>query len=98
VSENSTFDDWLNLYSDIYLSPEKLPAAHCPNCSCTCLRLVLALPEEDATSGIAAFWCDNCLSGIALHRVDPRPGLRTVVAEDPASPERVIPDYRLVVP
>ncbi len=89
----ATFEQWLEAFQPVYyLPPERVAEVMCPNCGARALqvRFVTHLPDGEAH---LAFWCDNCLEGIA-------PGPSGV----PAAYHRVrdadanIPNYRVVPP
>jgi hypothetical protein len=96
VTGTATFEDWLAKYQEVYASPAVLQSLSCPNCGFRDLRLVLVLQRQGDQQGWAAFWCEHCMTGVALDLAEVRPGMPTFVAdEDPKSIRTVIPNYRL---
>jgi hypothetical protein len=89
----ASFEQWLEALQPIYdLPPSRVSELMCPNCGAMTLQLrfVTFLPEGRP---FIAFWCGNCLEGIA-------PGPGTIpIAYNPIRPEDAnIPNYRVVPP
>jgi hypothetical protein len=98
VRQDSSFEQWLDAYGDVY---EALPArAHisCPRCGADCLRLEFVGDAEERIA-YAAFWCDNCRYGIHISRVSVPYGVTVRSIDEPwESRSQIIPDYTIIVP
>ena len=88
----ASFEQWPEAFQQAYPSPERASELQCPNCGVRTLQLRFVTHCHGGEAYVA-FWCDNCLEGIA-----PGP------SEVPAAYDRVrdvdanIPNYRLVPP
>ncbi len=100
MADSATFEDWLAKYQEVYMSPELVSATRCPNCGTIGdLHLVLVVRQQGDAHGWAAFWCDHCMTGVALDRAEVRNGMRTLATgSEPGSIAGVIPSYRLIPP
>ena len=71
------WESWLHAYEQ---ARDELPGPitrRCPNCGRACLRLVYRLRIPHLLIGEAHFWCDHCLRGPYLGRVEsPKPPRR----------------------
>ena len=89
----ASFEQWLGAFQQAYLSPERASGLMCPNCGARELQLRFVTYGHREGEANVAFWCGNCLQGIA-----PGP------SEVPAAYNRVrhedadIPNYRIVPP
>lgn len=93
----ATLEEWLARYEAAYAAIPQAVRAACPNCDHGTLRLVFT-GDIAAAVGWAAFWCDNCLQGIALSRVPIPDG--AVARDINQAPERrrpQIPDFEIVM-
>jgi hypothetical protein len=92
----ASWEQWLAKYEAAYEAiPEDLPAA-CPNCGHDALRLVFT-GNTTRLVGWAAFWCDNCLQGITISRVQIPEG--AVIRDIDQAPEHrrpELPDFEVV--
>jgi hypothetical protein len=92
----ASWEQWLAKYEAAYEAiPEDLPAA-CPNCGHDALRLVFT-GNTARLVGWAAFWCDNCLQGITISRVQIPEG--AVIRDIDQAPEHrrpELPDFEVV--
>lgn len=89
----ASFEQWLEALQPVYdLSLKRASELTCPNCGARALYLRF-VAHRPLGRAFIAFWCGNCLQGIA-----PGPG------EVPAAYYRVrdvdanIPNYRVVLP
>ena len=84
---------WLDRYQQAYASADAISRLECPACGCLTLSLAFVVHGNDIDAATAAFWCSNCLVGIALGPCPVPPHGRAV------SPESAgIPNYDLVAP
>jgi hypothetical protein len=92
----ATFDDWLDVYEEVYAALPQDAGLACPNCGHHTLRLVYT-GDLDRDVGYGAFWCDTCLLGISISRATIPDG---AIVRDIRLPseERLpkIPNFRLV--
>lgn len=98
MTEAATFDDWLIKYGEIYEDPSRLSAISCPNCASRELNLVMVLQNENDRQGWGAFWCNHCMTGVAIDRAEVREGIFTYADTPGVSFGNVIPDYKLIQP
>jgi hypothetical protein len=88
----ASFEQWLGAFQRACRSPKRASELSCPNCGVRALQLRFVTHRPDGWAYIA-FWCDQCLEGIA-------PGRGTVPAA--YSPVRDvdanIPNFCLVPP
>lgn len=98
LMDHGTYEDWVEVYEDIYVSPGSIGAKPCPSCGFLDLRLVVVLPSAEAYQGSAAFWCQHCLHGIQLDHAGVHAGIASIVRSEQSRDASVIPDYRLVPP
>ncbi|MFI6173516.1 hypothetical protein ACIBCN_42525 [Nocardia sp. NPDC051052] len=60
---------WLEVFSGIINDPASLPQTSCPNCAAVPVRVAfIGPPGTSAGSGL--LWCDACLFGISLSRMN----------------------------
>jgi hypothetical protein len=92
----ATYDDWMDVYEDVYAAFPADAGVACPNCGHHALRLVYT-GNLDRDIGYGAFWCDDCLHGVGICRAVIPDG---AIVRDIKLPreERVprIPDFTLV--
>lgn len=89
----ASFEQWLEALQPVYdMSPKRASELLCPNCGAgeLQLRFVMYHPEWRA---FIAFWCDNCLEGLA-----PRPCKVPVGYHPVRDVDANIPNYRCVPP
>lgn len=99
VAHMVTYVDWLAKYQEVYAAPELVSSMSCPNCAASGLHLVLVVQREGDDHGWAAFWCDRCLTGVAIDRAEIHLGMRLLATGgDPGVVTRTIPNYRLIPP
>lgn len=87
------FEQWLEAFQQAYhLPPERISEVACPNCGARSLQLrfVVYLPGGEAHM---AFWCSDCLQGIALGPSEVPDAYHRIRHEDAN-----IPNYRVVPP
>lgn len=85
------YDAWIAEYQGAWDDPSSVPDRTCPTCGSRSLRLVFVVDSDDSFQGMAAFWCDACLTGLMPLRAPvPDQGTRAV-----RGAER-IPNYRLI--
>lgn len=88
----SEFAAWLDAYQLCSANQAGMPGVRCPRCSRTGLRLIYLVPDQDAESGTAVFWCDQCLFGLLPFRAPvPPDGARVLIGTEQ------VPDYSIVV-
>ena len=62
-------NDWLKLYFKIQNDPSKSKGLHCPICKNQSIRFQYVGDERNMT-GILSIWCDSCLKGIRVGKVN----------------------------
>jgi hypothetical protein len=70
VCRAASYADWLEVYGQAVNSEIELAIQPCPNCLEMCLMLVFVDYGFDENRGGAALWCESCLNGIYLGRVE----------------------------
>lgn len=92
----NTYDDWLEIYGEVYDAIPRDPRPACPNCGHHTLRLVFT-GDPELGVGYGFFWCETCLLGIGICRA-PIPDGAIVRDRNLPPDERLpkIPNFRLV--
>ena len=88
----SDWQRWEATYEVAWAAPDSVPDLECPNCGKAKLRLSFSMFAPNASSALAAFWCDSCLVGIAVHA--PLPG----DVQAARNGDESIPNFALVAP
>jgi hypothetical protein len=93
------WESWLDAYEQ---ARDELPGPitrRCPNCGWACLRLVYRLRIPHLLIGDAHFWCDHCLRGPYLGRVE-IPEVAAAGADEQTYQRLrpTIPNYDLIPP
>ncbi|MGH2731389.1 MAG: hypothetical protein ACRDJG_00275 [Actinomycetota bacterium] len=96
AANKASYSAWAKAYEAMYLAlPEKLPAS-CPNCGQSPLRLVF-IGNPASRIGYADFWCDNCLYGLRISRVEVPAGVEMLPFSTPDGViSSMIPNYEEV--
>lgn len=93
------WESWLHAYEQ---ARDELPGPitrRCPNCGRACLRLVYRLRIPRLLIGDALFWCDHCLQGPYLGRVEIPEAAAAASGEQEYQRLRpTIPNYELIPP
>ncbi|MEU7745366.1 hypothetical protein [Nonomuraea sp. NPDC049158] len=93
------WESWLHAYEQ---ARDELPGPitrRCPNCGRACLRLVYRLRIPHLLIGDAHFWCDHCLRGPYLSRVEiPEAAVAASGEEEYQRLRPTIPNYALILP
>ena len=90
---SASFQRWLEAFQLAYEAPERVADLVCPNCGAKKLALRFVIYGTRENEGHIAFWCDNCLHGVALGPTTIPPGGDGVRREDAH-----IPRYMIVPP
>lgn len=97
-ARSSNWHTWLDVYERVYCDLQELPKVACPNCQSTSLKLVFT-SWKGGDIGYASFWCEECLFGISLSRVNIPAGAQIRVSDGTSIVgELVIPNYEVVAP
>lgn len=98
VVQDSSFEQWLDAYGDVYQALPARTHISCPHCGADCLRLEFVGDPAERIA-YAAFWCENCKYGIHISRVSVPPGITVHPIDEPwESRNQIIPDYTVIVP
>ncbi|MEV6556590.1 hypothetical protein AB0M22_12800 [Nocardia sp. NPDC051756] len=60
---------WLEVFAGIINDPENLLRTSCPNCAAVPVRVAFIGPPG-ASAGSGLLWCDTCLFGISISRMN----------------------------
>ncbi len=88
----ASFGQWLEAFQQAYLSPKRASELRCPNCGVRALQLCFVTHREGGWAHVA-FWCSNCLEGVALGPSEVPAAYNPVRDVDAR-----IPNYRIVSP
>jgi hypothetical protein len=91
-------DDWLHAYESAYYALPRNAHIPCPNCGEDALRLAF-IGDEGEPIGYVFFWCDHCLLGLHLDRVDIPQGVDVLPRDvTPAELAERVPAFSFVMP
>jgi hypothetical protein len=94
-------DDWLDIYDSAVDDGADLAALPCPNCSHKDVRLVFVCYDDgyDPHRGTVALWCEHCLTGVTMGRMEIVEGFPRVLSEQSRRADGgPIPNFELVPP
>ncbi len=86
-----SWDDWIDLYEELYQAPRRVPEVVCPTCGRRDVRFVLVVQGRGDEVGHVALWSEFCRKGIFVPQVPVREDLPAALEG-----EVDIPNYHLV--
>src|SRR5215469_18125822 len=88
----TSYEEWLEAFQRAYSAPDRVPELACPNCWAKELHLRFVTYDNQESGANVAFWCGNCLRGIAPGPSDVPTACPRVRHEDANIPNcRIVP-------